>query len=426
MPLMNFPISKKILLPLSLLAAAILIAGLLIATKSKSPPLKLEEQAWVVAVRPVTLETVAPSLLLYGHVETPRTTKLAAALGAEVHEVAVREGDLVRQGQLLVRLDDRDSRLALASREAEVKEADAALRSARQDHDGDVTALEHEKTLLALNEKALQRARDLAAKNLVSQSAVDDARQAVERQKLAVAARQLAVDNFPARLAQLQAQLARVTAQRDMAQLNLARTHVTAPFAGRVARVAVAPGDRVEVGKELLTVYDIQALEVRAQIPAPNVPALHRILIEGGKVTGEGRAEGQTVTVALDRLAGQVEQGSGGVDGLFRITAGGEALALGQFVAMEITLAPLPHVAVLPATALYGLNRLYVMRGDRMAAVEVEVVGERRRDGESQVLVQSPALHDGDKVIVTHLPNAIDGLRVKIPAPQAVSAKPAS
>jgi len=423
---MNLPIPKKILLPVAVLVIALVVAGLLVVTKSKTPPLKVEEQAWVVAVQPVVLESVAPSLPLYGHVETPRTAKLASALGAEVREVAVREGEVVRKGQLLIRLDDRDSRLLLASREADVKESEAALLSAQRSHDNDVAALKHEKTLLTLNEKALKRAQDLAAKKLVSQSAVDDAQQAVERQKLAVATRRLAVEDFPAQSAQLKAKLARAKAARDTAQLDVARTRVTAPFAGRVSKVVVAPGDRVEVGKDLLTLYDIQALELRAQIPAPDVSALRHVLAGGGKVEGVGRTEGQRVTVVLDRLAGQVEQGSGGVDGLFRVTTGRETLALGQFVDLQVALAPLPAVAVLPATALYGMNRLYVMRDGRMAGIEVRVVGERRRDGQSEVLVQSPALHDGDRVIVTHLPNAIDGLRVKTPAPKPEPPKPAS
>lgn len=194
------------------------------------------------------------------------------------------------------------------------------------------------------------------------------------------------------------------------------RARVTAPFAGRIAKVTVATGDRVNVGSELAELYDTRALELRAQIPAPNVAALRRALDRGEKIKGSGRALGQTISVMLDRLSGQVEQGSGGVDGLFRITAGRETLALGQFVDLAVDLAPLPEVAVLPATVLYGMNRLYVMRDERMAGVDVTVVGERHADGVAQVLVQSPVLHNGDPVITTHLPNAIDGLRVKAAA----------
>jgi multidrug efflux pump subunit AcrA (membrane-fusion protein) len=245
---------------------------------------------------------------------------------------------------------------------------------------------------------------------------VDDAQQTVERQALAVATRRLAVKDFPAQLAQLQARLAKAVADRDTAALNVKRTRITAPFAGRIATVAVAPGDRVNIGSELLELYDTHALELRAQIPAPKVAALRRVLATGGEVRGSGRSDGQTVSVVLERLAGQVQQGSGGIDGLFKVTAGRDTLALGQFVDLSLKLAPVSDVAVLPATALYGMNRIYLLRDGRMAGVDVSVVGERSHDGDSQVLVQSPKVHDGDRVIVTHLPNAIDGLRVKTAA----------
>ncbi len=409
-------VSKKILLPIAVLAVAVAGAWLLYATKPKTPPLQTEEQAWVIAAQSVKLETAAPTLPLYGRVETPRTARLASALSAEVRAVAVDEGNTVHKGQLLIRLDDRDSRLQLASREADVQEAQAAIDSARHSHDNDVGALAHEQALLKLDKKALQRAKDVAAKGLAAQSLVDDAQQAVERQALAVATRRLAVKNFSAQLSQLQARLAKAVADRDTAALNVKRTRITAPFAGRIAKVSVAAGDRVNVGSQLLELYDTHALELRAQIPAPKVAALRRMLDDGKAVHGDGSSDGQAVTVVLERLAGQVQQGSGGIDGLFKVTAGRDNLALGQFVDLSVALAPVGDVALLPATALYGMNRIYLLRDGRMAGVDVEVVGERRNDGVSQVLVRSPALHDGDQVIVTHLPNAIDGLRVKTAA----------
>jgi len=415
---MKFPVSKTILLPIGLLAVALIVAGVLHATKPKTPPLQVEQQAWVIQAQPLKLETVAPTLPLYGRVETPRTAKLASALSAEVREVVVREGDAVAKGQILLRLDDRDSRLLLASREADVREAQAAIDSARRAHDNDVTALVHEETLLQLNDKALQRAQEVAAKKLAAQSIVDDARQAVERQALAVATRRLAVKNFPALLAQLQARLTKAAADRDTAALNVQRTRITAPFAGRIAQVTVSPGDRVNVGSQLLELYDTQALELRAQIPAPHVAALRQSLAGGGVVQGSGRSDGQTVKVVLERFAGQVQQGSGGIDALFKVTAGRDTLALGQFVDLSLELAPVSDVAVLPATALYGMDRIYLLRDGRMAGVDVSVMGERSHGGDNRVLVQSPALHDGDRVIVTHLPNAIDGLRVKTAAAQ--------
>jgi HlyD family secretion protein len=140
------------------------------------------------------------------------------------------------------------------------------------------------------------------------------------------------------------------------------------------------------------------------------------MLADDKAVRGSGLTEGQDVTVVLERLSGQVQQGSGGIDGLFRVSTGREHLALGQFVDLSVELAPMSNVVVMPSTALYGMKRIYLLRDGRMAGVDIKLVGERRRDGKTQVLVQSPQLHDGDQAIVTHLPNAIDGLRVKTAA----------
>ena len=71
------------------------------------------------------------------------------------------------------------------------------------------------------------------------------------------------------------------------------------------------------------------------------------------------------------------------------------------------------QVAV-PLEAIYGVDRIYKLDENRMKSVEVTKVGERRTGAnETVALVRSPALRDGDQIIVTQLPNAIDGLKVK-------------
>jgi hypothetical protein len=75
----------------------------------------------------------------------------------------------------------------------------------------------------------------------------------------------------------------------------------------------------------------------------------------------------------------------------------------------------------LPFEALYGLKRVYRLDGGRLVTVDVERVGELRLpDGSVQVLVRSPDLHPGDQVVTTQLPNAVNGLRVKL-AEQSVA-----
>ncbi len=407
------PRVKKILLPLVFLALGVGGAALLVVTKPKSPPLKVEEQAWVVALQAARPQTFSPSLTLYGRVESPRATQVSAALAAEVRAVPVREGQTVQAGQQLVQLDDRDARLNVDRRAAEVQDIEAQIEAAHQQHASDTAALADEEALLALAEKALARANEVKAKQLISQAAVDEAQSAVARQRVSTANRRLAVDNHPARLAQLQARLAKAQVELAAARLDLARTRITAPFAGRIAKVQVAPGGRVAAGNPVLEIYDSAALEIRAQIPAPQVAALRRMLAKSGRVTGAAEVDGDSVAVSLDRLAAQVDANSGGIDGLFHVTRGAEVLALGRFVDLVIDLPPLDDVVALPYSSLYGLSRLYLMREGRMAGIEVEVAGERRVEGGREVLVRSPELREGAEIIITHLPNAIEGLRVK-------------
>ncbi len=73
-------------------------------------------------------------------------------------------------------------------------------------------------------------------------------------------------------------------------------------------------------------------------------------------------------------------------------------------------------MVAVPYAALYGVDRLYVMHEDRMRGVRVEVVGEQRgADGSVRALVRGAELKAGDAVIVTQLPNAVDGLKVTTP-----------
>ena len=67
-------------------------------------------------------EVLAPTLTLYGRVESPRVAALSAAVTADVETVTALEGETVESGQLLVMLDDRESALVLEQRRAEVAE----------------------------------------------------------------------------------------------------------------------------------------------------------------------------------------------------------------------------------------------------------------------------------------------------------------
>ena len=416
--------TKKRLLPVAILGVAVAIAAVLIKTKPPPPAVTIKEKAWLVSAVPAASGTWAPTLTLYGRVESLWSSQLTAGIAADVLEVHVLEGDEVAAGQLLVSLDERDARLLLRQREAELAEAQARIESEKSRHAGDLAALPRERELLELTRAEVQRLTGLVKKQVSAQSQLDTARQAEEKQAISLTARNQSIRDHDARLAQLEAARAKAEALRDQAQLELERCRVVAPFRGRVARVLVSPGRRVRVGDALLEVYDTDALVVRAQLPNRHLAVIREARAAGESLRVEGELDGRPVRARLLRLAGQVDDATGGVEALFALDDGSDLLQQGRFVRLDLRLPQRHGLIALPHEAIYGGDRIYTIDGDsRMRPVRVERVGETRtQDGQPRVLVRAADLPAGALVITTQLPNAIDGLLVRLPAAVAEGA----
>lgn len=409
--------TKKIVLPLLIIAAAIVVFMLMKATQTERSSLDRPERAWLVNAQPATFETLSPQIILYGRVETPRISSLTTAVEAYVEQIHVLEGDRVRAGELLIELDDSDVRLLQQQAQADVDEAQSLITSELQRYQRDQRMLEHEKSLLALAERAAERARTLEQSRLAAQVTVDEALANVQRQHLTIEQLEYELATHPQRLAQLSASLRRAEAMYAKTQLDLQRTQITAPFDGRVARLEVSQGDRAREGQNLLSIYDLSELEIRAQIPGRFINTVRQLLHEGSQPEAVAIIDKQSYPLRLNRLAGEVRADTGGIEGLFRFANAGEQVSLGQFAELHLQMPPQHNVLALPFSALYGLDRVYRVVDQQMRSVNVERVGEYRdANGQQKILVRSQEIEAGDQIVTTQLPNAINGLRVNVHA----------
>ena len=390
----------------------------LVNSKPQRAPLEAREQAWIIDVVTIEPTTYTPQLSLYGRVRSPRTANISAAVTADVRSVDVLEGQTVAAGETMVVLDDREAELLRAQRGAEVADIRAQMDHERQRHENDLKALEHEKVLLELSRREVKRAQKLAKRKVGSEAQIDQMRQAEERQAMAVDQRGFSINEHASRHAQLEARLARAKSLLRRAQLDFDRTRVKAPFAGRVSRVVVSPGDRVRSGDHIVTVYNTSKIEIRAQIPTRQLPLVRDALAAGQSLEAKALVDGRPVRARLDRFTAEVERGDGGADAYFRVVEGGRDLPLGRTVELMVDLPDVHASVALPYEAVYGTNRIYRLDGERMHTLQVERVGEQRSpDGSARVLVRSPELQAGDRIVTTQLPNAMNGLRVKVAQP---------
>lgn len=411
---------NKLLLSLLILTIGGVGFWHLYTTKPQAKPIQKGEKTWIVSTVSVTPKTLAPTLTLYGRVESPRDAVLRApnltlSANTEVVVVAVLEGEQVKKNQLLVQLDDRDSQLNLTQREAEIADIEAQISVEKQRHENNLVAISYDETLLKLAQESVKRAEQLKQQRVGSQAALEEAQQAVERQMLTIVNRRIEIKTHPARLAQLEAKQVRAIALRDNARLELERTKIVAPFNGIVSQVSVSVGDRVRSGDALLALYDNTALEVRAQIPNRHTGMVLQTLAIGRALAAKAEVNTQPILLGLDRVSGQISRDSGGIDGLFLVIKGGNALRLGQFIKVLLDLPAQTQVVVLPFSAMYGKDRIYKLVAERMQGLTVERVGEYvESTEEAKILVRSPQLKAGDQIVTTQLPNAMEGLKVRL------------
>ncbi len=355
----------------------------------------------------------SPQLSLFGRIESPASATLSSSVVALVQKAVALPGDRVSKGDLILQLDPREAALARAQAEASLAQAEAQKSAAIKRHQSDRKALALEQQLTRLAQENVDRLERLRQTNLVSQIQLDEARQGLTRQQLSLETRQLAVSNYQNDLRRLESDISRARAARDQADLDLARSQVHAPFDGRITALHVAEGERVQPGAPLISLYADQGIEIRAQIPLSHLPEVRAGLNNGG-LAGELLIENRRLPLRLARLAGEVERGRGGVDGLFVLEHSDVTPELGRPLPMVLSLPPRDGLLALPAAALHGLDRVYRLDNeDRLQTVPVERIGESlQADGQRRLLFQGD-FKAGDRIVVTQLPGAIDGLKVQ-------------
>lgn len=400
----------RVFLPLMVIGLGVGGFVALRASKPQSPPVVVQEPAWRVDPVLVELRVQSPSLTLTGQVESPELTRAAAPGVGRIARVAVREGAVIVRGEALLEMDARDFLPRVAQARGQVEELQAAIHGETLRHVADLDQLDQERRLLDLAAADVVRFERLQRENFYSAAAVDQSRSNLARQQLSLRNREFAVADHKARLAQLEARRLQAEANLDQAQLAAARRRVVALFDGYVAKVNVAAGDQVNAGQTLLELYPRAGLEVRATLPAPKQASILAQLAAGKTLLAEAEVGGKAQRFRLVRTAAAAD--TRGLDGFFRREGGTADLRVGSLLSLRLQEAPVPAIAI-PYTALYGGNQVYRIRDGRLEGVTVRVLGESvSAAGVVQLLIQASALKAGERLLATHLPNAVTGLKV--------------
>jgi len=333
----------------------------------------------VLTVRSTSL---ASGPVITGSVQPERRADLRAEVSAIVLQVLRENGDVVRRGDLLVRLDDTAIRDGLASAESAARAASQAYEQA---------------------ERQFQRMTTLRASGMASAQQLEDAE--VRRNNAQ---------------SELESAKTRVVQARQFLQ----RTEVRAPFDGVVSDRKVSAGDTAQVGKELVKVIDPASMRFEGLVSADNVGSVSPGQAVTFRVNGY---PDQVFTGKVRRMNPAANATTRQVEVLVDFTGRSQPRLAGLYAEGHVETSSADGIT-LPATAL-------VRDGDKASAWRVKdgklqkvalAVGER--DPRTGDWILKDGLAEGDQVI--RHPNALlkDGQLVQAanpPAPTKAAAKDA-
>lgn len=409
-----------VLSALARFAIALLVVGFAlyqvmgwVASRPEAPQRINRERTFTVNAVTPAYGTHGADITTFGQVVAARTLDLRAQVQGRVIEVSPRfvAGGEVEAGELLVRIDPFSYDAAVLEAQAAIANAELSLAEAREAKTLEERNITTARSSLAAAETDLERARSLLASGAATQQTVDTRALTVAERQQALNQREANLFTLDAQILRQQAAIAQAGHELDLAERNRANTEITAPFDATVTASAVTEGGYVNANENLGSLYETAALDVHFMLSDRQFRDLSATGIVGRALTvsSSARATPGQSRGTITRVAAEVDPSTGGIMVFARLDANGaRQLRPGTFVSVAVEGVAHERSLLIPETAVYDEDHLYVIREGRMAAVRVDILA-RSND---QLIVRAE-IAEGERIITSRLSQAGEGVAVE-------------
>ena len=320
-------------------------------------------------VEPRNLDRVLP---LTGSLAPLTEATVKAKVAGELVAVTVREGESVKQGQLLARIDPTEVQAKVAAREADVAAARAQLVWA---------------------EKNRNQQKALLDKSFISQSAFDNIQ-----------------SNYDVAVAKLHA----ADAELVVARKSQGDAVLVAPFSGIVSLRHAQPGERVALDAKVVSIVDLSRLQLEASVPPAAIGQVRIGQEMNFRVEGFGERE---FVGRIERINPAATVGSRSIS-VYAVIDNREGLLRGgMFAQGALTLSRVENALAVPASAVreeIGQTFVYAIEDGLIKRKNVKV-GAPDAAGRVQVL---DGLGAGDRIVRVNLGSLREGLTARLSGPE--------
>ncbi|MDB5507650.1 MAG: hypothetical protein JWL93_119 [Hyphomicrobiales bacterium] len=311
----------------------------------------------------------------FGWVEPEQTVVVRSRVASQLLEQHFKEGQMVRKGDLLFTLDDRELAAQVAKDEA---------------------SLARNRALLTRAESDLKRYQQLVDRNAGTQQALDQA-----------------TADAKAAAATVQADVATVESDK----IRLSYTRIYAPITGRAGAVPIAPGNIVsssDTGAGLVTITSMDPIRITFTLPERELAALQKALAQPDSVAVRAVEGGKTIaTGRLSFIDSFVDQSTGTITAKALFANADQKLWPGRYLDVELDTDMRQNTVVAPAIAIQqGQNGPYVFVAKDDGTAELRNVKLGVSEGQRMEILDGLAA--GDRVVIDGQMRLTNGARITL------------
>jgi len=364
-----------------------------------------EVSAKPVSVESVRQETVKRTVELVGTLAAVDQVTISSEADGKVSRILADLGDRVTAGQTLIQIDREKQQYSLEQQKATLARALAQYGAADPQHLPEVEKtpdVQKANADLVQAKQAFERTSELFKRSLVPKQMLDDAATGLQ-------SKQASYDLSLQTAKNLRASIQGSEASMKLADRQLRDTEIRSPFDGYVEKRLVNLGELVKTQMPVMAVVRVDPLKVIAEIPERMAPWIK---------------DGQPVELHVDAypdqtFIGKVSRISPAVNTATRafpfealVPNRDARLKPGTFARVHIESDKIDTVLTLPYSTMqyrYGVNRVFVVEGDKLAVRELKV-GDRLGD---RIEIIS-GVKAGEQVAATDVDKLADGTKVSI------------